>query len=153
MPDGIDWTDRMTGRARGYLTIAGVRHLLIGTVCLFYSDLFISPAFTQIKAVLPIPVWGLAFIAAAVICLTSAIRGTGSLARLGLIASAITTAVWAGGFVAAAIVDLRAGRQPSGPTGVIIYIAVAAKDLVVCRNPMRSPFEDLAQRIVDAEDQ
>ena len=150
MPE-VDWTERMTARARGYLLIAGTRHLLIGTTCVTAADLFISPAYVQIKAVLPIPVWGLLFIANALVCLAAAAVGRATPARVGLILSAASTAVWGGGVVAAISADQAAGRQPSGPTGVVVFFAIAAKDLVVCRNPMRSPFEDLGQRILDAE--
>lgn len=150
MPE-IDWTERMTARARGYLTIAGVRHLLIGATCILASDLFISPAYSQIKQVLPIPWWGLLFCGNSALCLVAAATGNGHLARVGLIFSAASTAIWAGGFVAAIVSDIQADRPISGPTGVVIFFAVAGKDLVVCRNPMRSPFEDLGQRILDAE--
>ena len=149
--DNVDWTERMTGRARGYLLIAATRHLFIGVACIFFAGQFTSPAYRQIEAVLPIPAWGWLFIFVSVVCFPAAIMGNGNAARAGLILSAASTAVWAGGFIAAIWLDVAAGRPVSGPTGVVVFLAVAAKDLVVCRNPMRSPFEDLGQRIVEAE--
>lgn len=150
-PGEVDWTERMSTRARGYLSIAGARHLLIGLACIIGSDLFDSPAFIQIKQVLPITLWGVLFLTNAALCLAAAVVGHGGLARTSLIYSAASTAVWAGGFIAAFVAALETNQPLTAPTGVVIYLAVAGKDLVVCRNPMRSPFEDLGQRILEAE--
>lgn len=133
--------DQMSGRARFYLGIAATRHILVALCTWFLADRFTAPSFDQILAILPLWCWGVAFAGAGLACGAAAIIGHETLARVGLILSAGSTALWAGGFLAA----LMAGPANVGIVGVIIWWALAAKDLVVCRQPIRSPFESLAR--------
>jgi hypothetical protein len=130
----------MTGRARSYLAIAALRHLLIGGSCVVIPDTFRSSSFIPLKNILPLPVWGIVFLIAAATCIAAAIRRHDFLARMGLIMSATTTSVWAAGIT----LSLATGEL-SSPTGPIIWWAVALKDFIVCAQPMRSPFEPLIQ--------
>jgi len=41
--------------------------------------------------------------------------------------------------------------QLASPTGPILWLAVAFKDFVVCAQPIRSPFEGLAQRLAEKQ--
>lgn len=140
--------ERMTGRAQLYLLIAGIRHFAIGLCCLLGPQWFTSSSFDQLKA-LPGGLVGLgvAGVVVGVACaLAAALRSVG-LARSGLLASAVTTSLWAGGLFAA----LAQGNL-TGPTGPIIWTAVTLKDLVICRQPLRSPFEPLVRDVLARRD-
>lgn len=130
----------MTPRARLYLTIAAVRHLLVALPCLLAPQLFVSASFRQIADVLPMQAWGVVFLGVSLACATAAVSRSEVMARVGLILSAASTAVWAGGLTAALFTTTI-----TGPTGPVIWWAVTFKDLVVCRQPMRSPFEPLVR--------
>lgn len=132
----------MTGRARVYLVIAALRHMLIGLCCVLVPETFQSSSFDPLRAILPLRVWGFAFLAAAFVCTVAAIRRSEHLARLGLIMSGTTSAVWATGFLLAWV-----SGDLSSPTGPIIWWAVTLKDFVVCSQPMRSPFEPLVRAV------
>lgn len=138
--------ERMTGRARLYLLIACIRHVLVAVATWVMAGQFTSPAFDQIKAILPLPVWGILFAVAGLACGFAALFGHETLARVGLILSSTSSALWAGGFLAAAL-----SGQTTSPTGVIIWWAVALKDLVMCGQPLRSPFEPLMRMFARPE--
>lgn len=135
--------EQMTGRARAYLMIASLRHLLVAACCWLMPDRFSSPAFDQIRAILPLWAWGIVFAGAGVTCGVGAFAGRENLARDGLILSATSSALWGGGFLAAGLFDPNAS-----PIGAVVWWAVAMKDLVVCRQPLRSPFESLVRQMV-----
>lgn len=131
----------MTNRARGYLTVAGLRHLGIGGACVLVPQNFTAPSFEVMRGVLPIPVWGVVFLIGALVCIGAALLRSEPLARMGLIGSSVTSAVWAGGFAVALFEGVA-----TAPTTVVVWAAIAAKDVIVCRQPLRSPFEQLTQR-------
>lgn len=135
----------MTTRARGYLAVDVVFHGIVGLTCLFAADRLAAPSFRFIADLLPFQVWALGFLVTAAVCLYALVRSSEDWARLGLVASAVLTAVWAGGFMAA-LADVPLD-QPAPPTGVAAWLAIAAKDLIVCRQPLRSPFEPLIRRL------
>lgn len=135
--------DKMTGRARRYLLIAAVRHLLIAVSTWVAADQFTSSSFDVIRAILPLWAWGVVFAGAGLTCAAAAVTGREILARVGLILSASSSALWAGGFLA----SYFAGELTS-PTGVVIWWAVTVKDLIVCEQPLRSPFEALIRQEV-----
>ena len=137
----------MTARARWYLVIAATRHLLVAAFALLAADSFQSPSFHPIIAAAPLWLWGVMFVGAGAACLTGAITKSSPVARLGLMASASSTAMVAVGlFLAYFTGDL------TSPTGPIIWAAVAAKDFTVCADPLRSPFEDWAEELVAEQD-
>lgn len=136
----------MTARARWYLTIAATRHFLTAFFCIFAADSFQSSSFRPIISAAPLWAWGLAFTGAAVACAFAALNKSVSVARLGLTWSATSTLIVAFGLLIAWYTgDL------SSPTGPIVWFALALKDFTVCADPMRSPFEALAQRIEDED--
>lgn len=141
---------RMSARARAYLAIAGLRHLLVGMICVLIPGDFYSVSYQQLEKVLaPAPfaggiqAWGGLFIVAALILFAATLTQKESHARFALILSVVLTMMWAGGFVAALV-----HGQLQGPLGPIPWFALAAKDLVVCAQPLRAPFEPLVQRFL-----
>lgn len=141
----------MSPRARGYLLIAGSRHALTAALCLVGGSIFASAGFDQIRAVLPIWAWGWGFVTVATASAAAAGLGNRPLARAGLTLSAVASVVWGIGFLFAAGVSAKHGEPPAGLLGGSWCLHMAAKDLVVSANPMRTPMEDLAQRVA-AED-
>lgn len=132
--------DVMTWRARGYLAITAGRHIAIGAVCILLPQDFDGDSYQIILEILPIWAWGLLFFVGGAHLAFSAVRGHENHARIGLSLSAITTSTWAAGFFMAyltgGVVTLIGG---------ILWTALTGKDLVVCAQPMRSPFEKLAR--------
>jgi len=132
----------MTTRARWYLAIAGVRHLLVGGFALLIPEAFKSTSFIPIIAAAPLWFWGTFSMGSGLACLGSAITRSEPLARLGMGWSAVLTLLIGVGLLLAVFKG-----QSASPTGPIIWLAVALKDFVVCAQPIRSPFEGLTERI------
>lgn len=132
----------MTPRARWYLAIAGVRHLLVGFFALFVPESFRSTSFLPIIQAAPLWFWAAFSLATGIACLGSGITRSEPLARLGMAWSAVVTLLIGVGLLMAVFTG-----QLSSPTGPIIWLAVALKDFVVCAQPIRSPFEGLTERL------
>lgn len=142
--------ERMTARARAYMAIAAARHLLIAGFCLFAQDTFASPSYQGLRDAVPfvsdsaaIPFWGFAFLITGSACAFGGIRGSEGVARWALLMSVITTAAVGGGFLAAWFQGSLAG-----PTGPVIWFAIAFKDLTMLGNPLRNPFEPVVKRVL-----
>lgn len=133
----------MTPRAKLYLAVAAGHHAVVGLSCLFAASYLQAPAFQFISGVLPFTVWTVGFLITAAICVYSLVFSSEVWARAGLVASAMITAAWAGGFMAA----LAHSHEHVAPTMAVAWAALALKDLIVCRQPLRSPFEPLVQRL------
>ena len=145
MPDRLVLVGHMTTRARVYLSIAAGRHLITGGLALAAPHMFSSTSFIPIVAAAPLWFWGLVFIGAGLACAGAGVRKSERLARLGLIWSATSTLVIAAGlFIAYFTGDL------TSPTGPILWYAIALKDFTVCTDPLRSPFEALAEQMDDS---
>ena len=147
-----DEPEKMTGRARAYMLVASGRHLGLGVVILAAHDIFRDdPRFDFIQSTLawtgdPFILWGLLFFLTGVVCFLSAILKKEPLARSALIASATATAFWATGLLAGALLG-----NLSAWAGAILLSALVGKDLVVSRQPLRSPFEAVLRRINERE--
>lgn len=132
----------MTTRARIYLRIASIRHLLIGGFALAMPGSFKSASFLPILRAAPLWFWAGLMIGAGVACMIAAIGKSEPMARAGMAWSATITLIVGVGFLLAVFTG-----ELSSPTGPIIWLAVAAKDFVVCAQPIRSPFEGLIERL------
>ncbi|NUP03547.1 MAG: hypothetical protein HOW59_37055 [Nonomuraea sp.] len=130
----------MTARARWYLGIASVRHILVGGFALAAPESFRSTSFLPILSAAPLWLWGLIFLGIA--CAYAAISKHEPTARLGMAWSATSTLLVGVGLLLAVFT-----HQLSSPTGPIVWLAIALKDFVVCAQPIRSPFEGLAERL------
>lgn len=136
----------MTGRAKAYLWITCLRTLPIAVSCLTRPDLFTGKAFDYIEAVMPMWAWGVALLGQSLLAAAAAISQREWLARVALIASAALAMSWVIGF----LVAYHQGNLLS-PVGMMWGAGIAAKDLVVCRQPLWSPFEPLVQRVLRGE--
>lgn len=146
-------SEEMTPRARAYLTIAAVRHTLVGSFCILTPHAFHSPGYIPIKHAIPAPpdqalaCWGVLFIATGALAAHAAIRRQEGYARWALLASVVSSALWAAGFIAGLVQG-----QTGGPTGWVIWTAVTLKDITMLRAPMRNPFEPIVRKaLADAD--
>lgn len=133
--------DEMTWRAKAYLSICAARHGLLGISTLLVPNTFQGPAFEEIRGAASLTVWGMIFIAGGLHLTYAAWTGKETAARSAMTVSAIVTSVWAAGFIMA--------FEPGGvvsPVAAILFSALTLKDLVICRQPMRSPFEPLVRK-------
>lgn len=139
--------DVMTWRARGYLGIAAARHLAAGIYIVTVPGDFTADAYQVIREILPMRVWGLLFLAGGIHMAYAALAGREPHARTGLTMSAVASGSWAAGFFMSyfvgGIVTLLGG---------IIFTALTLKDLVVCAQPMRSPFERIVREYAGTPD-
>jgi len=133
--------EAMTNRARGYMGVVAARHLLVGVLVFATPDRFKSASFTAITSSWPLWAWGLVSLAVGLLAGFAAVWRREALARVGLIASATFSGlVFIGLFIAVF------SSPVAGVMGVVIFGAVTAKDLIVCQDPIRAPFEALARR-------
>jgi len=134
--------NEMTQRAKWYLAVASCRHLLTGCIALALPGTFKSTSFLPILEAAPLWFWALIFVGAGISCGAAALSGHEGLARLGMGWSATSTLIVGAGLLIATFTG-----QLSSPTGPILWLAVAFKDFVVCAQPIRSPFEGLAEQL------
>ena len=140
----------MTHRARAYLLIAAARHAIVGLYCVLQPLSFtstsyqgISDAFSWLSTTDAMVLWGYLFLLTALACIFAAWKGTEGPARIGLLLSVVTTACWGGGFLAA----IMTGAS-MGPTGAVVWLAIALKDSTMLRQPLCNPFEQLTQKVI-----
>jgi ABC-type arginine transport system permease subunit len=133
---------RMSARARFYLWATAVPALVVSLFCFFGGQLLRAPSYSVIRTVgfNTFAYWGFLYGVVAVTAAWAAIRGHETLARFALIASAFGMACWAAGFGIA-----YHTHHLAGPTGVLVWGTLAVKDLTVCRQPLRSPFEAITR--------
>jgi len=132
----------MTNRARWYLAIAGIRHILVGGFAMLMPLSFKSTSFIPIIAAAPLWFWAIFSLGAGIACLGAGVTRSEPLARLGMAWSAVLTLLIGVGLLMAVFTN-----HSSSPTGPIIWLAVALKDFVVCAQPIRSPFEGLTEQL------
>ena len=84
-------------------------------------------------------IWGTAFLIIGSISIFAAFSQDSKPARWALLSSVVITALW----VALIFVSVIGG-SPTGYAGVILWSALAAKDITMLKNPLRNPFEDTA---------
>ena len=140
--------EQMTWRARAYLGVGSLRHLLIGSAIMAAEDQFDSDSFSVIISILPLYAWGVVFLIGGLHLAWAALRASEGHARTALVISAGMTAAWGVGFLLAFV----QGGVVS-PVGAILFSALAAKDLVVCAQPLRSPFEPIVRKYTRDQEQ
>lgn len=138
--------EAMTTRARAYLIIGGLRHLLIGGFMLRFEDQFAAATFLPIVGAFPLWAWAGAMLAAAALMGTAATFRSANIARVGLVISAsVTLAIGVG--ITAGIIGVWIDGGKATPISAILLLALASKDFAVCTQPIRSPFEPLLRRL------
>lgn len=131
--------EQMTARARIYLTIAAAQHLLIAGGLLLFPGAWSTPSFAVLAGLAPLWVWGALMLAGGLHLTWSALTGSEGHARVALVGAAVLAALWSAGFL------LAWEHGVATALGGIVFAAVAGKDLMVCGQPLRSPFEPIVR--------
>lgn len=134
--------EKMTVRARLYLAIGAARHLSVAAIAFVAANYYDGSPWAVLISVLSLKVWALAFFIGGLHFAYSATVGDEAQARVALVVSAALTASWAAGFFLSAV----EGSATAVFIGVLLA-ALAGKDLVVCAQPLRSPFEPIVRKI------
>ena len=133
----------LSGWARAYLALVGLRHALVGGTLFLYPSSYTGASFEVIRSILPLRVWGVLFLLVGVHALGVVVNRHELWARVVIVFSVAITAAWAASFVYAAFV-----HQLSAPTGPIIWTVLMAKDMVVATRPLRpSPFQPIIEEL------
>jgi hypothetical protein len=145
--------EAMTRRARWYLSVAGLRQGTLGLFCILTPWLFTSAAFIPILSYLPVAWWGIFMTICGILCGLAALLRSGDMARVAMVISATITLVLAAGVwigIGAIWVDYWQGDREvaASPLMPILLTALAAKDYIVCAQPVRSPFEAVVRQVM-----
>lgn len=132
----------MTWRARAYLAVTALQNFLVGISCIALADTnaFDGDAFRIVRGILDMSQWGIIFVLGGAHLMYAAVRGSELHARIAMPLSAVTLSLWAAGFALA----WHQGGVVS-PVGAVFATSLTVKDLIVCAQPLRSPFEPLVQ--------
>lgn len=123
----------LAGRVRGFLLAIGVRLGLIGLLAVWWPGKWTkTPAYSNVRAVMPITEWGIVFLVVAVAAFFTAWRGSEWSARVLLIADSVVTAMWAASFTLAYLRD-----HSAGPLGATLMWALVIKDFLLSGMPLR----------------
>jgi FtsH-binding integral membrane protein len=127
----------MTWRARAYLSVAAARHLVLGLFMALDPSSFVGPAWDGLFDIAPYWLWTVALLLGGTHLSYSALRQSAGHARTALVISAAVSLMWAGAF------GLVVLEGSASVLATVIFTAMALKDLIVCAQPLRSPFERL----------
>jgi len=131
-------------RARAYLWSYTVANIVMGVMLVLAPRAFQSESFGALRALFPLPVWGITYLVVAMVTCWGAYRGTERPARAALLANLVTTGGFFAGFTAAMI-----DNTSSSPSGPIAWGLLTVLNLIMLSNPLRTPFEDLVKEITE----
>jgi hypothetical protein len=141
--------ERMTTRARLFMTVVALRNGAIGASLLLAQRQYGAPnaAFSLVRNAMPIPVWGALMVAIGLTAAYSAVVMSRRWATWAIGLSATISGTWMACFAMqyGILAGTAGGMSPMLP---ILWGALTAKDLVIAAQPMRSPFEPLIQRLL-----
>jgi hypothetical protein len=137
--------NKMSTRAKIQLVLVSffARALFGGFLILDHSA-FDSDAYNTLKLLFPLTTWGWIFIGVGTVALVAALTESATLARIALVLSVSLTAAWASGFISAALVE----EDVRNPTVLYLSLCVLLADLVLCSQPLRTPFEAVKQKFI-----
>lgn len=149
---------QMTPRARAYLLICAIRHIVLGMALVMVPEAFQSETYRGVKNLLPLPPdnvmigWGGVFLSAGLLSLVAAWIGREGEARWALLVSVLTTALWAGAFLVYVGSTWITTGDLVNPSGPVVWSAICLKDITMLRSPLRNPFEELVRRAASEAD-
>lgn len=132
-----DEVEQMTWRAKSYLAVGALRHLIIASAMIFAPQTFDTPAFVELFKIAPYWLWVVSLVLGGLHLSYSALTRSESHARTALTISAAVSFMWATAF---GIVVLEGSASM---LATVIFASLGLKDLIVCAQPLRSPFERL----------
>jgi hypothetical protein len=128
-------------RVRAYIIILVLMNFALGAVCIFADDSFKAPAYDYVKEIMPLTRWGIAWWATCAGAAYGYISRQLNWARIAMSVSAAIMATWGVSFIVALITGLA-----QGPTGGIVWLAVAALEVVIVSTPNIRPIEEYVSR-------
>lgn len=139
--------DAMTGRARAYLILNALGFGTIGWFCIAHSEQFQAAAYIPIVNALDVRWWGVLFALGGIVSASGAWTRSPGWARAGLVMSAgvlggCSAGLWIG------IIAVWIAGKPATPISTIIMTLVVGFNLIMCSQPMRTPFEQVLARFV-----
>lgn len=145
-------TERMTHRARVYMAIATARHFILGMLLFTVPQFFTGAVYGALVDAVPLngtpsthlQVWGIAMLITALVPLLSTVTANPNHARLGLKASIGMTAALLSGLTVAVLLP---GYTIGGYAMFVLLGALMLKDMSMLRDPLRNPFEEVAEAI------
>lgn len=131
--------EEMTRRAQSYLLVAALRHGLIGGWMILVPSRFLN--LRETLAGHPLP-WAASFLIICMLCAFAALRRSEHLAQVALFFSTcITGALGFRLLLAWLNNDIPGALGLPSPLLWILALTLTLKDLIQCRQPLRSPFE------------
>jgi hypothetical protein len=131
--------EEMTRRAQSYLLVAGLRHGLVGAWMLLVPSRFLN--LQGPLAGHPEP-WAWSFLAISTLCVIAAVRRSEHLAQAALFFSTCSTGALSVRLLLAWLNnDIPGALGKASPLLWIFGLTLTLKDLIQCRQPLRSPFE------------
>jgi hypothetical protein len=145
--------ERMTTRARVFMAVVATRNIVVGLSLLLAQKQYGEPnlAFGVVRAVMPIPVWGIAMVAIGILAGCSAAALLRPWATWAIALSATISGTWCMclSIQFVQVLQVAGGLSPMLP---VLWGALTAKDLVIAWQPMRSPFEPVIRRLLSDSD-
>lgn len=141
----IDFT-KMSTRARIYTSIAAARAVATALVLLAMGNTLGARVYPTVTDLFTTSVWAHLWTGVGILLLVAAIRSSIFLSRLGLIILATMTSIWAVGVTITTTNNIEDSGMMALVISPVLWWVLVLKDLVVLRQPLVSPFEELAKR-------
>lgn len=131
----------MFDRVKAYIAISFFTTSQIAIVCIFLPHTFRSHTYDIVEDIMRFEYWGFIFAAIALGYVAALVAKSLVLARAVGSISAGIMAMWGISFAIEAILG-----HAHGPTAAIVWLTLAAKDIVIISTPVIEPIEELVTR-------
>lgn len=135
--------EAMTPRARAYLAVVTSRHFAVAVIMLGLPHRLPRAPYVAFNAAAPLYVWGVASLVVGAFAFIGGTWRSEWWARVSLISSATLTAA-----MTTALLMSWSVLTSFGLMAAVLLLAVTSKDMIVCQDPIRSPFEAVLRRKV-----
>jgi len=137
---------RMSVRARIYTGVAAARSVATALVLLAMGNELGARVYPTVTDLFTTTVWAHLWTGVGILLIVAGIRSSIFLARLGLIILATMTSIWAIGVTITTTSNVEEIGMMALVISPVLWWTLVLKDLVVLRQPLVSPFEELAKR-------
>ena len=136
----------MFNRVKAYIIITGILNFTLSSLCIFAGATFKSPGYDIIMSILPLKAWGAGFAIVGALCAYALFSSSVAIARIGMSLGTMLLATWGISF----LVSLITGAA-QGPTGAIVWLSLAAYQVVIVATPNIKPIEEYIRREKDID--
>lgn len=137
---------QMSTRARCYLALSAFMNITIGAPMLFLPDYYTTPSFQTLSRIMPRWIWGLLILGTGFYLAISFLMSHEISARVSLVLSAGVMFLWFGGLVT------HISENPLTWILPAFFATMCGKDLVMCSQPLWTPFEDAIRDFIPPAD-